>query len=382
MALKIGKILNSIIINEEGGNEPFFVDYVPVYILNEPTRTTFKLSTKGDEEINGTIEAQGSDHEKLSKGEILNIYTFKLKIGGDERIIQLSGNQVNSEKNHGSPTLYKNVEYYFISGDDLISPEDERYVVKPKKPKSNISRRKNESFIIEADNKKGSITFTNFDINNQQVEDSMEDMDIEDKLNVDDITPDEQEKMNNLAFLLYGKDTGRLLPRYSRKYPGISKLFGLFQKGGYETSLEKSKEKWGVNRFDFSGSDDSIESMKGMVKVGVEFIDPVKYSKEDRVSKIKYVLNIEKGRKKPFSYSITDKILKHKFTTKDKTNINVIELTPTNATIYDSKSKFTNVYNQIVNAKVELVPTPGSAFNIKLPGVIKIKIIPLEDLGG
>jgi hypothetical protein len=335
MALKIGKILDSLILKEEGGNEPLFIEYAPVYILNEPTVVDFKLSTVEDKELKGTIESLPSDHEKLSKGQILNIYTFKLKIGAEERIIQLSGKQVNSEKNHGSPTLYKNVQYDFVSGESLVDSNNET----------------NESFIIEADNVTGFIIFTNFDITSQQIDDSVDDMSDENPLDVSDITPDEEQKMNDLAFLLYGKDVGRLLPRYSKKYPGISKMFGLFKKGGYDTSLEKSKEKWGVSRFDFSGTDPDIRSMKNLPMFNVQFETPLNYD-DGEGNKLK----INKDDILKFNYDKNNKVLIHRISKKVNTNISQIYLK------MDRTPELGGEYNTRL---IKLVPKSGQIFDVE-----------------
>lgn len=344
MALKIGKILDSIILNEEGSTEPLFVDYVPVYILNEPTVTTFKLSTVEGKEIKGMLESLPSDHEKLTKGQILNIYTFKLKIGAEERVIQLSGKQVNSEKNHGSPTLYKNVQYDFVSGESLVNPNNET----------------NESFIIEADNVTGFIIFTNFDISSQQIEDSVDDMNDEDPLDVSDITPDEAQKMNDLAFLLYGKDVGRILPRYSKKYPGIGKMFGLLKKGGYETSLEKSKEKWGVGRFDFSGEGPEISGMKNLPMFNVRFEEPLNYS-DTEGNKLK----INKNDILKFNYDKNNKVLIHRLSKKLSTNIDLIYLS------MDTKPTDNKTYQSRL---FKIKPRGGQIFDIEINKGYKVRI--------
>ncbi len=350
MALKIGKILDSIILNEEGGTEPLFVDYVPVYILNEPTVTTFKLSTVDGKEIKGILESLPSDHEKLTKGQILNIYTFKLKIGAEERVIQLSGKQVNSEKNYGSPTLYKNVQYDFVSGESLVNPNNET----------------NESFIIEADDVTGFIIFTNFDISSQQIEDSVDDMNDEDPLDVSDITPDEAQKMNDLAFLLYGKDVGRLLPRFSKKYPGIGKMFGLLKKGGYETSLEKSKEKWGVSRFDFSGDGDDVRSMKNLPMFNVQFETPLNYDDAEGNK-----LKINKDDILKFNYDKNNKVLIHRISKKVNTNISQIYLK------MDRTPELGKEYNTRL---VKVVPKSGQVFDVETTKGYGVKIKFIEPI--
>ena len=122
MSKKLSEIFKNILNEDDGSN--IFNDYVPVYILNEPTNVKFKMSVSGDEELNGTIQSSQSDHEKISKGERLNVYTFELVIGEDKRVVQLSGKEVNSSKNAGAPTLFKNTPYTFISGDNLVKTDE------------------------------------------------------------------------------------------------------------------------------------------------------------------------------------------------------------------------------------------------------------------
>lgn len=524
MSLKISQILNEIILTEEDG--PVFTDYVPVYILNVPTKVKFKLSTAGEGELEGTIQLLESEHQKLVNGKPLNYYTFEIVIDDEKRIIQLSGNEVNKD---GSPSLYKNVPYNFIFGEDLIKDEEEgnfyngpdiddvnkelydlkteseafkvisKYKDDPEfqkilldsfisgtksikmnqkpitdtlrdlrknglleakneegewvspemsgrkrnylklklglqkfvnqlfklfaklhksgknsitykiikkfykqlffiitKGQANISdqktrnklwkdllgnfsdllkglstskefirgkgkSRQNENFILEAVRKE-QIIFTDFGVNDQQIEDSVEDMDIEDKLNVDDIKPDEEQRMNDLAFLLYGKDAGRLLPRYSIKFPGIKSLFGL-KKGGYDTSLEKSKEKWGVSRFDFTGGGDEIRSMKNLPMFNVEFETPLTYD-DSEGNKLK----ILSGDILKFNYDKNNKVLIHKISKKVSTNVNQIYLK------MDNTPELGKEYNTRL---VKIVPKGGQIFDVETTKGYgaKIKII-------
>jgi hypothetical protein len=192
------------------------------------------------------------------------------------------------------------------------------------------------------------------------VEDGMEDINLEDKLDDSDITPDEAQKMNDLAFLLYGKDTGRLLPRFSRKYPGISKLFGLVNKGGYETSLDKTKEKWGVNRFDFSGEGPEISGMKNLPMFNVRFEEPLNYS-DTEGNKLK----INKNDILKFNYDKNKKVLIHRVSKKLSTNIDLIYLS------MDEKPTDNKTYQSRL---VKIKPRGGQIFDIEINKGYKVRI--------
>jgi len=118
MSLKIGDILERIVEDESAGG-PVFVDYAPVYILNEPTPTKFKLSENPEVEVDGTIQSSPEDHEKIAKGQTLNLYTFELVYDGKKEIIQIDGKEVNNSINKGAPTLLKNQPYNIITGKGL-----------------------------------------------------------------------------------------------------------------------------------------------------------------------------------------------------------------------------------------------------------------------
>ena len=522
MSLKISQILNEIILTEEDGS--IFTDYAPVYVLNTPTKTKFKLSTVGDTELEGTIQLLDTEHQRLTQGKPLDYYTFELVIDDETRTIQLSGKEINRD---GSPSLYKNVPYNFIFGDDLIKGDDNTnyyngsdiedvnnelkdlkiesetfkviskykddpefqkifldsfisgtkgikmnqkpitdtlrdlrknglleadgpmsgrkrnylklklglqkfinqlfklfaklhksgrnsitYTVIKKfykqlffiitKGQSNISDQKtrdklwkqllgnfsdllkglgksrnfvkgkggkksqqNENFILE-EIRKEQITFTDFGVSDQQVEDGMEDINLEDKLDVSDITPDEVQKMNDLAFLLYGKDVGRLLPRYAKKYPGIGKMFGLLKKGGYETSLEKSKEKWGVSRFDFSGEGDDVRSMKNLPMFNVQFESPLNYD-DGEGNKLK----INKDDILKFNYDKNNKVLIHRISKKVNTNISQIYLK------MDRTPELDKEYNTRL---VKVVPKSGQVFDVETTKGYGVKIKLIEPI--
>jgi len=524
MSLKISQIFNEIILMEDNG--PVFTEYVPVYILDVPTKVKFKLSTAGEGELEGTIQLLDSEHQKLLQGKPLNYYTFELMIEDEKRTIQLSGKEVNKD---GSPTLYKNVPYNFIFGDDLIKGEGDeennyyngpdiddvnnelkdlkneseafkvisKYKDDPEfqkilldsfisgtkglkmnqkpitdtlrdlrknglleadepmsgrkrnylklklglqkfinqlfklfaklhksgrnsitynvikkfykqlffiitKGQSNISDQKtrdrlwkqllgnfsdllkglansrefvkgkggkkpqqNENFILE-EVRKEQIIFTDFGITDKQIEDSVDDMTDDEKLDVTGLTPDETQKMNDLAFLLYGKDTGRLLPRFSRKYPGISKLFGLVKKGGYETSLEKSKEKWGVSRFDFSGESDDVRSMKNLPMFNVQFETPLNYD-DGEGNKLK----INKDDILKFNYDKNNKVLIHRISKKVNTNINQIYLK------MDRTPEIGKEYNTRLT---RIVPKSGQVFDVETTKGYGVKIKLIEPI--
>jgi len=123
MSLKIGDILERIVEDESAGG-PVFVDYAPVYILDEPTPVKFKLSENPDQEITGTIQSSPQDHEKIAKGASLSVYTFELVFEGNKETIQISGEEVNNAINKGAPTLLKNQPYNIITGKNLTKPDE------------------------------------------------------------------------------------------------------------------------------------------------------------------------------------------------------------------------------------------------------------------
>ena len=216
---------------------------------------------------------------------------------------------------------------------------------------------KNENYILEADNLKGTITFIEFDLDQSNIDDTIEEFNQENNLDNQEVNQD----VANLAFLLYGKDVGRLLPRYSTKFSGIKSLFGLLNKGGYETSLEKAKEKWGVSRFDFKGDETLPKGMSNLPMYNVEFIEPLDYSDKEG-NKFK----INKGDILKFNYDKDNKVLIHKISKKFSSNVSQIYLD------MDRKPEEGKEYNTRLT---KIIPSKGGTFVVESNIRTKIKIL-------
>ena len=123
----LNKNLGSKLLKEAIETGDIFKDYVPIVVLGDPTPVKYKLSDKGDEELEGTIKLSDTDFDKLfgSLGKPADLYNFILETGGELIDIKISGKQIFDENFKGN-VLVKNRAYDIlmdtegdISGDDV-----------------------------------------------------------------------------------------------------------------------------------------------------------------------------------------------------------------------------------------------------------------------
>lgn len=169
----------------------------------------------------------------------------------------------------------------------------------------------NESLLREQGEKK-QIIFTDFDVSDENIDDSFEDYTGENDIDNDGETSDvDPEQLKRSAFNLYGKDAGRLIPRLSFKYKDIKTIFGLLGRGGLDKRLDKRAEKLGISRYDlakFRTNKGDKKSMENLPKYILSFDKDVKI--EDKKSRLYF--KAPKGDKLTFNYDDKTKTLIHK----------------------------------------------------------------------
>lgn len=224
--------------------------------------------------------------------------------------------------------------------------------------------------IIKEEEVKAQITFTNFDVDPQDIEDSVEEfIETLDGNGKDPYGPDwkyegnlNPEDIKNRGFNLYGKDAGRLFPKLSLFSGDIKTLFGLLRRGDASGRQEKIKDKYGIYDLSYAvpGST-KTQRMSNLPKITVQFIDDVNFNKDKAFVKFK------PEDKVVFNYDKKNKILIHKTSQKKYTNASqvFIEMNtePKENEVYDSKI-------------IKLIPLKGETFSIEPDYKVKFKILP------
>lgn len=224
--------------------------------------------------------------------------------------------------------------------------------------------------IIKEEEVKAQITFTNFDVDPQDIEDSVEEfIETLDGNGKDPYGPDwkyegnlNPEDIKNRGFNLYGKDAGRLFPKLSLFSGDIKTLFGLLRRGDASGRQEKIKDKYGIYDLSYAvpGST-KTQRMSNLPKITLQFIDDVNFNKDKAFVKFK------PEDKVVFNYDKKNKILIHKTSQKKYTNASqvFIEMNtePKENEVYDSKI-------------IKLIPLKGETFSIEPDYKVKFKILP------
>ncbi len=222
--------------------------------------------------------------------------------------------------------------------------------------------------IIKEEEIKAQITFTNFDVDSQDIEDTVEEfIETLDDNGKDPYGPDweykgklKPEDIKNRGFNLYGKDAGRLFPKLSMSSGDIKTLFGLLRKGDMSGRQEKIKDKYGIYDLSYAvDGDTKTAKISNLPKYPVQFIDEVKFSKDDA-----YV-RFNPNNIFMFNYDKKNDVLIHKTSQKKYTNASQIFIEmnkePVEGEIYDSKI-------------IKMIPLKGETFSIEPNIKVKFKI--------
>ncbi|MDB4326208.1 hypothetical protein N9966_00165 [bacterium] len=224
--------------------------------------------------------------------------------------------------------------------------------------------------IIKEEEVKAQITFTNFDVDPQDIEDSVEEfIETLDGNGKDPYGPDwkyegnlNPEDIKNRGFNLYGKDAGRLFPKLSLFSGDIKTLFGLLRRGDASGRQQKIKDKYGIYDLSYAVTGSTkTQRMSNLPKITLQFIDDVNFNKDKAFVKFK------PEDKVVFNYDKKNKILIHKTSQKKYTNASqvFIEMNtePKENEVYDSKI-------------IKLIPLKGETFSVEPDYKVKFKILP------
>ena len=227
--------------------------------------------------------------------------------------------------------------------------------------------------IIKEEEIKAQITFTNFDVNSQDIEDNagefIESLDSNGK---DPYGPDweyegnlKPEDIKNRGFNLYGKDAGRLFPKLSFFSGDIKTLFGLLRKGDMDGRQQKMKDKYGIYDLSYAVTGDTkTAKISNLPKYPIQFIDGVNYKKDDAFVKF------EPNNKVMFNYDKKNNVLIHKTSQRKYTNASQIFIEmnkePVEGEVYDSKI-------------IKMIPLKGETFSIEPNYKVKFKVLGQDD---
>ncbi len=216
--------------------------------------------------------------------------------------------------------------------------------------------------IIKEEEVKAQITFTNFDVDPQDIEDGFDDFAGE--YDIDNDTTDNKDKkwdgkynpedIARAGFNLYGKDAGRLFPSLSFKYRDIKSLLtlGLLGRGNLAGRQEKIKDRYGIY--------DTPKSMKNLPKFILQFKQPVNFKSEDA-----YV-NFKSGDKVTFNYYEKEDVLIHKTSIKKYTNA---------SQIFIEMKREPIVGDEYTSKIVKMIPLKGPDFEIEPNYKVKFEVI-------
>ena len=227
--------------------------------------------------------------------------------------------------------------------------------------------------ILKEEEEKGKIVFTAFDVDSDDIEDSVgEFIGSLDSNEKDPYGPDWEyegnlnpEDIKNRGFNLYGKDAGKLFPRLSFFSGDIKTLFGLLNRGDAAGRQEKMKDKYGLYDLSYAVTGDTkTTKMSNLPKVLIQFVNKVDYREDDAFVKFFPEDKIV------FNYDKKNKVLIHKTSQKKYTNASQIfiemESEPKEGEVYDSKI-------------IKMIPLKGETFNIEPNYRVKFKVLPKKD---
>lgn len=223
--------------------------------------------------------------------------------------------------------------------------------------------------IIKEEEVKAQITFLNFNVEPQDIEDGIEDgiLDSDDVEGQEDETPEQKKlrakEIERRGFNLYGKDAGRLFPRLSGlKFKDITTLWGLLGRGDLEGRQEKMKDKYGI--YNLPGGEEAAKTITNLPQYLVKFVSDVSLKKN------KEFVRLKNGDKLMMNYDEKDGVLIHKTSRKKGyTNQSLIyiemKVKPEIGKDYESKI-------------VKIVPLRGETFSTEPNYKVKFQILDAE----
>ena len=224
--------------------------------------------------------------------------------------------------------------------------------------------------ILKEEEEKGKIVFTAFDVDSDDIEDSVgefigtldgngkdpygPDWEYEGNLNPEDI--------KNRGFNLYGKDAGKLFPRLSFFSGDIKTLFGLLNRGDAAGRQEKMKDKYGLYDLSYAVTGDTkTTKMSNLPKILIQFVNKVDYKEDDAF--VKFLPED----KVVFNYDKKNKVLIHKTSQRKYTNASQIFIE------MDTEPKVGEVYDSKI---IKMIPLKGETFAIEPNYRVKFKVLP------